>query len=58
MEFANICPCAVAEQLPWLVRRKVAKFRAFTVGFEKVSKSCPLPLTGLPGLIDTLLHSC
>ena len=28
--------------------------RAFTVGFEKVLKSCLLLPTALPGLIDTL----
>ena len=28
--------------------------RAFTVGFEKVLKSCLLLLAALPGLIDTL----
>ena len=29
---------------------------AFTVGFEKVLKSCLLLLAALPGLIDTSLH--
>ena len=33
-------------------------FRGFTVGFEKVLKSCLLLLAALPGLIDTVLHSC
>ena len=32
--------------------------RAFTVGFQKDYKSCLLLLVALPGLIDTLLHSC
>ena len=31
---------------------------AFTVGFQKVYKSYLLLLVALPGLIDTLLHSC
>ena len=58
VQFANICPCAAAERLPRLVRTKVAMFRAFTVGFKKVSKSCLFLLAVLPGLIDTLLYSC
>ena len=37
-----------------IVRKKVAVLRAFTVGFEKVLKSCLLLPTALPGLIDTL----
>ena len=31
---------------------------AFTVNFEKVSKSSFLLLIAVPDLIDTLLHSC
>ena len=56
MQFANICPCAATERLPRLVRRKVAMLRTFTVGFEKVLKSCLLLLAALSGLIDTPLH--
>ena len=54
MQFANICSCDEAEPLPRLVSRKAAMLRAFTVGFEKVLKSCLLFLTALPDLIDTL----
>ena len=32
--------------------------RVFTVGFQKVYKSCLLLLMALPGLIDTLLNKC
>ena len=31
---------------------------AFTVGFQKVNKSCLFLLVALPGLTGTLLHSC
>ena len=31
--------------------------RAFTIGFEKVSKSCLLLLVALPSVIDTFLQS-
>ena len=55
MQFANIC--AAAERLPRLLR-KIAMLGAFTVGFEKVLMSCLLLVAALPGLIDTLLHSC
>ena len=58
VQFPNICPCVAAEQLPGLVRRKVALLRAFTVGFEKVLRSYLLLLMALPGLIYTLLPSC
>ena len=57
MQFANICPCAEAERLPRLARRKVVMLGAFTVGFKKVLKSYLLLLEALQGLIDTLLHS-
>ena len=30
----------------------------FTVGFQKIYKSCILLFVALPGLIDTLFHSC
>ena len=33
VQFVNICPCAKAEQVPKLVKRKVAMLHAFTVGF-------------------------
>ena len=55
MQIATICPCAEAERLVKLLRRKVAMLLAFTVGFRKF-KSCLLLLMGLPGLIDTLSH--
>ena len=32
--------------------------RDFTVGFEKVLKSCLLLLAAFPGLTDTLLPTC
>ena len=35
VQFVNICPCAKAEQVPKLVKRKVAMLHAFTVGFWK-----------------------
>ena len=50
MQFANVCPFAEAEWLPRLVRRKVAILHIFTIGFEKVLKSCLLLLAALPGL--------
>ena len=37
-----------------MVRKKLAVLRAFTVGFEKVVKSCLLLLAALPCLMDTL----
>ena len=46
---AYLCPCAAVERLPRLVRRKVAMLCAFTVGFEKVLKSCLLLIVSLPG---------
>ena len=54
MQFANICHCVEGEQLPRLVRRKVAMFSVLRIGFEKVLKSCPLFLATTPGLIDIL----
>ena len=57
MQFAYICPCAAAERLPRLARRKVAMLRTFIVGFLESFKSCLLLLVALPGLIDTL-HIC
>ena len=53
MQFANICLCAATERLPRLVRSKVAMIRAFTVDFQKASKSCLLFLAAFPSLIDT-----
>ena len=32
--------------------------RAFTIGFQKVYKSCLLLLMALSALMDTLLHCC
>ena len=58
MQFANIVLVLRFERLPRLVRRKVAMLRDFTVGFEKVLKSCLLLLAAFPGLTDTLLPSC
>ena len=55
MQVAHICPYAEAAEVSG---RKVAMLRAFTVGFEKILKSCLSLLAALPGLIDTLLHSC
>ena len=37
-----------------MVRRKLAVFRTFTIGFEKVVKSCLLLLAAFPCLMDTL----
>ena len=52
------CLCAESARLPKLVKRKVAMLSVFTVGFLGVYESCLLFLAALPGLIDTLLHSC
>ena len=57
MQFTNTFPCAAVERLPRLVRKKVAMLCAFSVSFEKVSKSCLLILAALPGLIGALLNS-
>ena len=58
MEFTNIRHGAAAEQLLRLIRRKIAMLCTFAVGFEKVPKSCLVLLAALPGLVNTLLHSC
>ena len=50
--------CAASKRFPMLVRGMVAMLCAFTVGFWKIYKSCLLLLVSLPGLFDTLLHSC
>ena len=40
VQLTNIFPCAAAERLPRLVRRKVAMLRAFNICFEKFLKNC------------------
>ena len=54
----SLFPCAKAERLPRLVGRKVAMLRAFAVGLLEIFRSCLSLLVAMPGLIDTLLHSC